>query len=106
MITLLFMDSQKGLFVVLGTIDSVEPGKLWWYTACNTCHRKVVEDSDLYYCHTCRRHVVVATKRYRLNVRVIDETDSALFTMFDRDAFTLLGRSCADLIEHINEVLI
>lgn len=82
----------------------METGRLWWYEACNACHRKVLKDDDRYYCHFCVRHVVLATPRYRLSVRVIDETDSAVFTMFDRDAHTLLGRTCADLIEQLKQV--
>lgn len=92
------------MFVVLGNIDSVEAGKILLYNACNVFHHKVFSDSNLYYCHSYARHVVVATPRYRINVCVIDEIDSTVFTMFDRDAHALLGRTCADFIEHISIV--
>lgn len=44
--------------------------------------------------------------RYRINLRVIDETESAVFTLFDRDATLLLGRTCANLLDGINQVFI
>ncbi|XP_068487118.1 uncharacterized protein [Phaseolus vulgaris] len=38
-------------------------------------------------------------KRYKLKLRVIDETDSTTFVLFDRDATTLINKSCAELFE-------
>ncbi|RHN51699.1 putative nucleic acid-binding protein [Medicago truncatula] len=37
--------------------------------------------------------------RYMIKVRVIDETDSATFVIFDRDATLLLKKTAADVIE-------
>jgi hypothetical protein len=37
--------------------------------------------------------------RFRIDVRVIDETGSVSFTLFDRVAVELFGKSCEDVIQ-------
>ncbi|KAG5026748.1 hypothetical protein JHK82_022639 [Glycine max] len=37
--------------------------------------------------------------RYRIKIRVIDESDSITFVIFDRDATILLSKSCANMFE-------
>jgi len=37
--------------------------------------------------------------RYMIKVRVIDDTDSTTFVIFDRDATLLLKKSAVDMIE-------
>jgi len=42
--------------------------------------------------------------RYKLKVRVIDDTDSTTFVLFDRDATTLINKSFAELFENRDRV--
>ena len=42
--------------------------------------------------------------RYKLKVRVIDETNSTTFILFDRDVSTLINKSCAKLFESHDNV--
>lgn len=37
--------------------------------------------------------------RYRIKVSVHDGTGESIFVIFDRDAITLLNKTCADIIE-------
>ncbi len=39
------------------------------------------------------------------NIRVIDDSRSALFVLFDRDVSGLLNKSCSDIIESNNVVV-
>ncbi|TKY53757.1 Replication protein A 70 kDa DNA-binding subunit [Spatholobus suberectus] len=41
--------------------------------------------------------------RYHIRVRVIDETDSATFVIFDCDATVLLNKSCAEMLESLDK---
>ncbi|XP_068477222.1 uncharacterized protein [Phaseolus vulgaris] len=77
----IFQDKES-TFVILATIKHIVADDDWWYTAC-LCGKAVYPDS----------------KMYKLKLRVIDETDSTTFVLFDRDATTLINKSCAELFE-------
>ncbi|TKY75325.1 replication factor-A carboxy-terminal domain protein [Spatholobus suberectus] len=64
--------------VVMGTIKHVLDGEEWWYTTCN-CNKAI-------------------------KVRVIDDTDFAIFVIFDHDATSVMKKSCADMIECVNKI--
>ncbi|KAL6505005.1 hypothetical protein OROGR_024822 [Orobanche gracilis] len=68
----------------------------WWYNVCS-CNKPVQPDSVSYYCGPCDRRVVNVQTRYRIRIKVIDETDS-IFVIFDRPDSILLKRSCSDSI--------
>jgi hypothetical protein len=42
--------------------------------------------------------------RYRIKVRVIDSTDSAIFVIFDRDGVELFNMACAEMIHSVGLV--
>ncbi|XP_058725947.1 uncharacterized protein LOC131597257 [Vicia villosa] len=84
--------------VVLGTINHVVGGNDWWYAAC-VCNKGVIADSKRFFCPKCNKHIWTIVPRYRIRLRVIDETDSATFVLFDRDCYSLTRKTCLDLIE-------
>ena len=43
--------------------------------------------------------------RYKLKVRVMDETDSMTFVPFDKDAATLVKKSCSEILETQEKVM-
>ncbi|XP_058746876.1 uncharacterized protein LOC131619844 [Vicia villosa] len=90
--------------VVLGTIKHVIGGNDWRYAA-HACNRGVVADSKRLSCPKCNKHVWTIVTRYRVKLRVIDETDSATFVLFDHDCCLLTNKTCFDLIEEINPEL-
>ncbi|XP_058731997.1 uncharacterized protein LOC131603620 [Vicia villosa] len=90
--------------VVLGTIKHVIGGNDWWYAA-HACNRGVVADSKRLFCPKCNKHVWTIVPRYRVKLRVIDETDSATFVLFDRDCCLLTNKTCSDLIEEMDREL-
>ena len=113
---------QESFFVVKTTVKFVIDTNEWWYIAC-VCNKKVVPDEKMYFCAKCNKHVMHVSprcvarfsysfdmcvyiyfilfylSRYMIKVRVIDETDSATFVIFDRDATLLLKKTATDMIE-------
>lgn len=44
--------------------------------------------------------------RYRIKVRVVDDTDFATFVIFDKDAQILLNKTCSVMVETFDKVVI
>ncbi|XP_057425978.1 replication protein A 70 kDa DNA-binding subunit B-like [Lotus japonicus] len=92
-------DTHDISYVVEATIKHVIDMDDWWYNACNACNKAVYPDSVAYYCGDCDRRVVNVKPRYRIKVRVIDDTDSTTFVIFDRPAAGYFNRTCSEMIE-------
>ncbi|XP_057422450.1 replication protein A 70 kDa DNA-binding subunit C-like [Lotus japonicus] len=84
--------------VVYGRICPIEEGVEWWYTACR-CNRKVYADEKMFFCESCNRHVLAVYPRYRLQLTVEDHTGIANLVLFDKEASSLVGRSCTEMVE-------
>ncbi|XP_057453176.1 replication factor A protein 1-like [Lotus japonicus] len=84
--------------VVYGTILPMEEGVDWWYTACR-CSRKVYADERMFFCEGCNRHVIAVYPRFRLQLRVEDNSGSANFILFDKEATALLGKTCTEMVD-------
>ncbi|ESW21756.1 hypothetical protein PHAVU_005G096800 [Phaseolus vulgaris] len=89
---------KESTFVILATIKHIVADDDWWYTTC-LCGKAVYPDSKMFFCEKCNKHVIKVQQRYKLKLRVIDETNSTTFVLFDRDATTLINKSCAELFE-------
>ncbi|RZC24565.1 hypothetical protein D0Y65_003669 [Glycine soja] len=72
----------KDCFEVFGIVKHVLDNEEWWYTAC-----------------TCNKLVYHVSKMYRIKVRVIDESDSVTFVIFERDATILFYKPCTNTFE-------
>ncbi|WJX26652.1 hypothetical protein P8452_15548 [Trifolium repens] len=55
----------------------------------------------MYFCEKCNKHVLNVSPKYRIKVRVIDSTDSAIFVIFDRDGVELFNMACAEMIHSV-----
>lgn len=80
-------------FTVCAVVDGIFEGEDWWYPACK-CHRSVTPDSGAYYCKGCVRHIFQIVPRYKVKLRVSDESDEAIFVVFDTDMQLLLDKQC------------
>ncbi|KAK2455293.1 replication protein A 70 kDa DNA-binding subunit E [Trifolium repens] len=89
---------SEGFHVVAATIKKVLNPDSFWYTAC-VCNKAVIPDSKMFYCEKCNKHVVRVFPRFCIKVRVMDNTDSAIFVIFDKDASSLFDLSCADMVQ-------
>ncbi|ESW20231.1 hypothetical protein PHAVU_006G191400 [Phaseolus vulgaris] len=85
-------------FIVLATIKHVVDDNDWWYTVC-ICNKAVYPDSKMFFCEKCNKHVMKVTLRYKVQLRVIDDTDFTTFMLFDREASSLLSKSCTEMFE-------
>ncbi|KAL6499670.1 hypothetical protein OROGR_027580 [Orobanche gracilis] len=92
--------SECSSCIVKATITNVDESGSWYYNA-SKCNKSVTEDSNLYFCANCNRHVVRSsvTPRFCIQVSVVDDSDSGTFVIFDRDAASLLKTTCQALIE-------
>ncbi|XP_027931228.1 uncharacterized protein LOC114187234 isoform X2 [Vigna unguiculata] len=90
--------------ITLATIKDIEESDNWWYTACK-CNKSVFPDSNMYFCANCNLHVVTTFPRYRIKLRVSDDTDSASFVVFDHEVSSLLKIKCADMIKKHNKAI-
>ncbi|VFQ72527.1 unnamed protein product [Cuscuta campestris] len=83
------LDEKEGYFWIKGEIDSLDPMRSWSYLGCTECNRKVYP-GDV---------------RYKVIVRVVDESGSghASFVPFDKECTQLLGVSAFLLREAMIE---
>nr|XP_043614451.1 uncharacterized protein LOC122586527 [Erigeron canadensis] len=108
---------QPGDVVVVATIAMLEPEFGWFFIACKKCQKKVI--SKMEYLEIadeeeltdelinapgdsiwCRKEKKIATEvgpKFRVTMRVQDNTGSASFVMWDRDVQKLLGLSAHDI---------
>ncbi|KAL6567581.1 hypothetical protein OROGR_001249 [Orobanche gracilis] len=94
--------AEKTTCVVLATIKFIPEGNPWWYPACK-CNKKVIPADGMYFCENCVRHIITPIPRYKLQVRVMDHTESTTFIIFDQEASTLLNRSCASFVDLVTK---
>ncbi|XP_061357364.1 uncharacterized protein LOC133301705 [Gastrolobium bilobum] len=85
--------------ITYGTIKAIESKYNWWYKSCKKCPFSVCEDFEKWYCKNCQKHWEDYYPRFSVQVRVVDNTDSAAFLLFDRDCVSLLGMSAGELRE-------
>ncbi|KAL6507514.1 hypothetical protein OROGR_023709 [Orobanche gracilis] len=94
--------TEKITCVVLATIKFIPEWNPWWYPACK-CNKKVILADGMYFCENCVRHIVTPSPRYKLQVRVMDHTESTTFIIFDQEASTPLNRSCASFVKSVTK---
>ncbi|CAJ2664860.1 unnamed protein product [Trifolium pratense] len=85
--------------VVAATVKRTLNPNSYWYTSC-LCGKAVVPDSKMWYCEKCNRHVSKVVPRFCVKVRVMDDTDSAIFVIFDKEASSIFNMTCADMIQN------
>ncbi|XP_027191019.2 uncharacterized protein [Cicer arietinum] len=88
--------------VVFGTVKHILGEGDWWYGAC-VCNKGVVIESKRFFCSKCKKYVWTIVPRYRIKVRVVDDTDSATFVIFDHDGISLTNKSCLNLLHEMDQ---
>ncbi|KAL6555840.1 hypothetical protein OROHE_007114 [Orobanche hederae] len=69
----------------------------WFYDACNKCFKKVSVLDKSYWCEKCKMRPTFVLTRYKVHVRVEDESGTTPFVLFDHQVSQILGKSAADL---------
>ncbi|XP_035837691.1 uncharacterized protein LOC110898678 [Helianthus annuus] len=103
--------------VVVATIKIVQEEYGWFYAACRKCFKKVMAKSEYLQnvenvsddilrlpatslvCIRCHIECTSVTTKFKVQVRVQDESGSVSFVMFDRDVQKLLGLAASDIRE-------
>ncbi|KAM3319095.1 hypothetical protein P3S67_006295 [Capsicum chacoense] len=66
--------------------------------ACNKCIIKVEQDGNSFFCPKCNSEAKVV-HRYRLQVRVMDETGLITLLLWNREAVQLMEKTAKELKE-------
>ncbi|KAL2905811.1 Replication protein A 70 kDa DNA-binding subunit C [Bienertia sinuspersici] len=89
--------------VTLATIICIESSHGWWYKACKKDLKKIkeidVEGKKRLWCDKCNAYVDDVNARFKLQIRVVDETGNASFVLFDREVAQIIGKSAVQLRE-------
>ncbi|XP_061362777.1 uncharacterized protein LOC133306467 [Gastrolobium bilobum] len=85
--------------IMYGIIKSIESKYNWWYKSYKKCPYSVCEDFEKWFCKYCQEHWDDYCPKFSVQVRVVDNTDSASFILFDRVCVALLGIGAAEIRE-------
>ncbi|CAH1416254.1 unnamed protein product [Lactuca virosa] len=88
----------------------------WYYDACSNCGKKVDrrdvfsgpdsgDASVVVECSTdkCKKKEISSAPRYKIPIRVQDDSGTITLTLFDRDAYRLVKQRASELIEKIKQ---
>ncbi|KAF7822124.1 replication protein A 70 kDa DNA-binding subunit [Senna tora] len=103
----LYQSGDKAIVCILANVIQVNKDRGWFYNACKKCGKKVDPDGPIFWCHSCKGLVNQATIKYRVELMVLDESNSANVTIFDRDVFNIVGLQAPQLHdEHSKGMLV
>ncbi|MED6125234.1 hypothetical protein PIB30_066727 [Stylosanthes scabra] len=82
---------ERSTFVTYGTVMEIENASNWWYKAGKKCYRGLEVKDNKFHCSLCNLYFGYYTPRYCIYVRVMDESDSASFILWDKEVEKFLG---------------
>ncbi|RYR48299.1 hypothetical protein Ahy_A07g034311 [Arachis hypogaea] len=88
---------ENGSYVTIGTVLAIDSKNGWWYKGCKQCFHSLKESDTSYHCTTCDTFPSSHTPRYSINLRVADDTETALFILYDKEATIFLGTTASEL---------
>ncbi|RYR74124.1 hypothetical protein Ahy_A02g008749 [Arachis hypogaea] len=88
---------EKSTYVTCGTVIDIDKDHAWWYKACRQCTQGLEALTDQFYCAKCDVYSTVFAPRFCVQVRVVDDLDTATFVLFENCASKFLGLSAADI---------
>ncbi|RYR58006.1 hypothetical protein Ahy_A05g023668 [Arachis hypogaea] len=91
-------DYQKKIFTILATINGIDDKFGWNYVECEKYHKKAYKKGDNYICGTCNQTPQYPTIRFRIQLKVSDQSTTATFVLFDGEAKKLLDTITSNLI--------
>ncbi|KAL4557217.1 hypothetical protein LXL04_035390 [Taraxacum kok-saghyz] len=94
-------DNQERVFTVLAKIVEIEERYGWCYVSCNQCIKKVVPTNGSFLCNTCNKECSYPIIRYKIHVRVTDESGTTTLVIFDQDAEKLLDASAKKFMNRL-----
>ncbi|RYQ90132.1 hypothetical protein Ahy_B09g096391 isoform A [Arachis hypogaea] len=88
---------EKSTYVTCGTVIDIDRDHAWWYKACRQCTQGLEALTDQFYCAKCDVYSTIFVARFCIQVRVVDESDTATFVLFENSASKFLGLTAADI---------
>lgn len=86
-----------------GTITEILNGNGWYYNCCTKCAPDVRLLEGKYYCNACTEDDIQVAQRYRVVVRIEDESGSTTLTMFNKEAEQLIGVPLPKVLAEVKE---
>jgi len=97
------LGDKAAFYDVKGTVSAIkhEPTVTLWYNACETCNKKVLQDSStsLWRCESCNKNVSGPTPRYLLQMSCTDHTANSWLSCFNEAGAQILGVDASTLAQ-------
>ncbi|KAL9281439.1 putative nucleic acid-binding, replication factor A [Arabidopsis thaliana] len=104
---------EVGQWRILGSIFAIDTDWGWFYFGCPKCNRKteLVKESTStgkmvktpmkpkFWCDKCQESITNVEARYKLHVRVMDQTAEIKLMVFENNATKLIGKSSEELVD-------
>ncbi|MED6107020.1 hypothetical protein PIB30_010160 [Stylosanthes scabra] len=88
---------ENGTFVTLGAVVGIDARNGWWYKSCKQCFTSLKEEENSYHCLKCDSFPTTHVPRYSINLKVADDTETASFLLYDKEATKFICMSTSDL---------
>ncbi|RYR53891.1 hypothetical protein Ahy_A06g029134 [Arachis hypogaea] len=88
---------QKSAYVTCGTVIDIDRNHAWWYKAFRQCTQGLEALTNQFYCVKCDVYSTIFFPRFCIQVRVVDDSDTETFVLFENSASKFLGLSAADI---------
>ncbi|GJW72107.1 replication protein A 70 kDa DNA-binding subunit B [Tanacetum coccineum] len=95
--------------VIYETVHSIQYESGWAYIGCKVCSKKVdliaskepmsSKAKKLWFCSKCEKTESQVASRFKMIVRVMDESGSAQLVIFDTSVYKMMGLTCWELVE-------
>ncbi|KAG5046425.1 hypothetical protein JHK86_015831 [Glycine max] len=69
----------------------------WIYEACLKCNKKVYEEALSFICVGCGNESASTIPKFRVEVRVAQSLEYAIFTLWDRECYALINETATDI---------
>ncbi|KAH6788027.1 hypothetical protein C2S52_007579 [Perilla frutescens var. hirtella] len=96
-ISQIMTDGKIGNFWIYATILCVETIGDWSYLVCKRCQKKIKISGNQFFCEKCQSFDITGKLRYKLTVRVVDDSGTTTFLMWDKESITLIGKTATEL---------
>lgn len=84
-------------------VVDVLAGNGWYYNCCPTCGRALHDLNGKFYCLSCDAGTPSLAQRFRIVVRVEDQSGSTSMTLFNKEAEQLVGIPLQKVLAEITE---
>ncbi|XP_020970168.1 uncharacterized protein LOC110268385 [Arachis ipaensis] len=88
---------EKSTYVTCETVIDIDRDHAWWYKACRQCTQGLESLTDQFYCAKCDVYASTFFARFCIQVRVVDDSDTATFVLSENYTSKFLGLSAIDI---------